>query len=116
MWVPFRMHNRDMEWAVEPGLHRRLLVRSRDGHFRTQSLILDDVWAGHKGVTDSMVCAPLILGDEFPLGCPIPAGKIELHEGFEVARYGIIHTEFVRSLVERWAHRRRYRRRLIASA
>jgi hypothetical protein len=78
-----------------------------------QATILDDVFARDKGrIVLSLIANPVVLGTEFPLGCPSSESPFELpDQGFEVAKYGIIHTELVRSLVGRWAHRRRYRMR-----
>jgi len=110
------MHKREMEWSEVPGPHRFLVVRSCDGRFSAQAMILDDVFAKIKGVVAaSVVTAPLITGTEFPLGCAVAGAPFDLEGGFEIAAYGIIHTEFVRSLVERWGHRRRYRRRRSAT-
>ena len=112
MWNTFRINGRELEWCVVPGgaRTRRLFVRSLTGEFYVQSMILDDAFAKPKGyLVASLVGTPLILGKEFPLGTPAPVPPPELAEAFEIAEYGIIHTEFVRSLVERWAHRSRYR-------
>jgi hypothetical protein len=74
-------------------------------------MILDDVFGNvvNGQVAASLVSPPLIIGKEFPLGCRAPDPPVEFKESFEIAKYGMIHTEFVRSLIERWTHRRRYR-------
>lgn len=77
-----------------------------------RATVLDDVFARDNGrIVLSAIAEPVVLGSEFPLGCPAPASPFVLSgRWFEVAKYGIIHTELVRSLVGRWSHRRRYRR------
>lgn len=120
-WTPFRMEGRELEWQVTDvpqGNLRYLHIRSRDGRFKMRATVLDDVFALVKGrIGLSIIEYPLVLGDEFPLGqqwseCPYHLSGNK----FEVAMYGIIHTELVRSLIGRWTHRRRYRVARSASA
>src|SRR5438034_366319 len=112
MWFPFRMNGRDLEWTLECTTRRRiLLVRSCCGDFRIQSTILDGVLVEIERVLwDALVAPPLVLGTEFPLGCYVHDVPFEMTGTYRFAKYGVIHTEFVRSLVERWSNRR-YRRR-----
>src|SRR6187397_445005 len=109
MWHIFRINGRELEWSVKAcgAGTRRLFVRSPTGAFFVQATVLDDVFGTVKGkCVRSLVGTPMILGSEFPLGSPASVPPPELAEAFEIAEYGIIHTEFVRSLVERWGHRR----------
>jgi hypothetical protein len=111
MWIPFRINGRDLEWQLSEGPTRYLHVRSRCGGYHVQSTILDDVFARTNGrISASVVSAPLVIGPEFPLGSSVPCAQFQMEGGFELAPYGIIHTELVRSLVGRWSFRRRYRR------
>jgi hypothetical protein len=111
MWIPFRINGRDLEWQLIEGRTRYLQVRSLCGGYHVQSMILDDVFARTNGqVSGSLVGAPLIIGPEFPLGSSTSCVQFQMEGGFELAPYGIIHTELVRSLVGRWGSRRRYRR------
>lgn len=109
MWTSFRLNGRDLEWCVTDGPSRRLLIRSRAGDFSVQSMILDNALGKVGGESPrSVVGPPMILGTEFPLGCRAPEPPIAFKEVFEIAEYGIIHTEFVRSLIDRWTHRGRF--------
>jgi hypothetical protein len=102
-----------MEWQLSegPGPTRRLRVRSRCGGYNVESIIRDDVFAPINGrISASVVCAPLVIGPEFPPGSSAPGVPFQMEGGFEMAKGGIIHTELVRSLICRWALRRRYRR------
>ena len=111
MWIPFRLNRRKFEWRVNEDQPRYLTVRSCDGEFEAQSSIIDITSQLDGKISHSLVGAPLIVGREFPPGClrhdPAPS-QLNWH-GFEMANYGIIHTEFVRSVLERWTHRSRYR-------
>lgn len=111
MWIPFRMHGRDLEWQVSDTPSRQLHVRSRDGRFELRATILDDVFARDNGrIGLSLIANPVVVGIEFPLGCPLPESRFQFsNKSFEVAKYGIIHTELVRSLIGRWTNRRRHR-------
>lgn len=111
MWIPFRIDGREMEWQLSEEPSRYLHVRSRRGSYHVQAAILDDAFARTNGrIVASVVCAPLVIGPEFPLGSRIPNTPFQMEGGAELAPYGIIHTELVRSLVGRWSFRRRYRR------
>jgi hypothetical protein len=111
MWIPFRIDGRDMEWHLSERPTRYLHVRSRCGGYHVQSAIRDDVFARTNGrISASVVGAPLVIGPEFPLGSRIPHAPFQMEGGFELAPYGIIHTELVQSLSGRWNSRRRYRR------
>jgi hypothetical protein len=105
------MDGRDLEWEVGETPPRYLRIRCGDGRFEMQAMILDDVFARVNGrITLSLIAEPVVLGTEFPLGHPASEWPFQLSgKGFEVAKDGIIHTELVRSLIGRWAHRRRYR-------
>ncbi len=111
MWIPFRIDGRDMEWHLSEGPARHLYVRSHCGDYHVQSAIRDDAFARANGrIIASLVGAPLVIGPEFPLGSRSAHTPFQMEGGFELAPYGIIHTELVRSLVGRWSFRRRYRR------
>jgi hypothetical protein len=107
----FRMDGRDLEWAVTDGPPRELHVRSVDGRFAVRAGIRDGVYATLDGsVPPSVIEGPVVIGEEWPLGSPAsewPHGVGGL--GFELAENGRVHTELVRSLLGRWAHRRRHR-------
>jgi hypothetical protein len=113
VWTGFRMDGRDLEWEVTGTAPRYLHIRSRDGRFAVRATILDDVFARDNGrIVLSLISTPVVVGAEFPLGRPAGEWPFQLGgDGFEVARYGLIHTELVRSLIGRWAHRRRHRSR-----
>jgi hypothetical protein len=111
VWTRFRIDGRDLEWLVSDGPPRELHVRSVDGRFEVRASIRDGVFVTSDGsVPPSVIDAPVVVGQEFPLGSP--ASEWPYHVGglgFELAEGGFIHTELVRSLLGRWAHRRRHR-------
>ncbi len=130
MWIPFRMHRRDMEWQVTeapPQDHfprpQYLHVRSIDEKFSIRAMVVSEYtgfdwykneWHTHRYSLDgdpmSFIQNVEVLGIEFPLGCEYSkAGFLVGGGGHMSARYGIIHTELVRSCVEQWSHRRRFR-------
>jgi hypothetical protein len=102
-----------LEWRVSDGSPRVLDIRSVDGRFAVQAAVLDDAYAREQGhIVLSIIDRPVVLGEEFPLGRPRSEWPHQVGgDGAEFARYGIIHTELVRSLLGRWAHRRRHRSR-----
>jgi hypothetical protein len=107
------MDGRELEWQVSDGSPRRLEIRSLDGRFVVQALVRDDAYARERGkIVLSVIDGLVILGEEFPLGRPRAEWPYSLDGTVaELARYGIIHTDLVRSLLGRWAHRRRHRSR-----
>jgi hypothetical protein len=113
VWTTFRMDGRDLQWRVSDSSPRVLEIRSVDGKFAVQAVVRDDAYARDRGkIVHSVIEGLVILGDEFPPGRPRAEWPYALGGGgAELARYGIIHTELVRSLLGRWAHRRRHRSR-----
>jgi len=109
-WHRFRIDHRDFEWAVMDGSPRRLEVRSAVGEYRVVCSIMDNPPHDVRNyIARSFVLAPTILGSEFPRGAHLEAVPVSLDGGFEVAEHGLIHTEFVRSLLGRWENRSRYK-------
>lgn len=109
-WHHFRADGRDFEWAAMDGQPRRLEVRSVTGNYRVVCAIVDNQPHDMRNqIARSFVLAPTILGTEFPRGSRLEAVPVSLDGGFEVAEHGLIHTEFVRSLLGRWENRSRYK-------
>ena len=114
MWIPFRLDGRNLEWqVVADGSDRCLQIRSTDGAFEVHSRVNDNLYYKPNGKLEaSAVYPPQLIGREFPPGCPIAEGTYPFSgTGFEIAKYGMIHTDFVRSLIGRWTYRRRYHER-----
>jgi len=115
-WIPFRLNNRALEWGITES-PRYLHVRSADGRFAIRSRIIDDAYtirAGENAV--SIVTTPNVLGAEFPLGEEYSKAGFRLGgDGAIFAMYGIIHTDLVRSCIERWSHRKQFRNKRISN-
>jgi hypothetical protein len=117
------MYYRELEWQVTEGSPRHLHVRSLDGKFSVRAKVTDEyTTAGLYGQASAtyrrfwegnpmaVITNIEVLGVEFPLGCEYAkAGFTVGGRGISLARYGIIHTELVRSCIEQWSHRRRFR-------
>jgi hypothetical protein len=117
------MYRRDLEWQVTETKPRYLHVRSLDGKFSIRALVMSEYtsfdWYKNEWYTEryswegdpmSVIKDVEVLGVEFPLGCEYSkAGFLVGGTGQRMARYGIIHTELVRSCVEQWSNRRRFR-------
>lgn len=110
MWHRFKLNQREFEWTITDKPSRCLYVRSIDGDYHVQSLIHEN--ENPISVTQdnsSLILAPTILGNEFPLGEQLPKVPISLEGAFEIVKHGIIHTDLVRSLMGRWENRSRYK-------
>ena len=121
----FRHHRRTFHWTLTDGgaseyddsTQRLLDIESDDGHVKLQCRIIDfrlpsDFWSRPgQARTWSIVLPPNILGIEFPVGTIHGRDHYSLDGGHERVPHGIIHSDLVRSLLDRWAFRRRYRAR-----
>jgi hypothetical protein len=109
-WHQFKIDRREFQWAVSDEQPRRLRVRSTTGDYHVVCAVLDRPRGDERDpIARSMVLAPTILGLEFPRGSRLKTVPVSLDGGFELAEHGLIHTEFVRSLLGRWENRSRYK-------
>lgn len=109
-WQRFRIDGREFEWSVSEGRPRRLEVRSASGEYHVACHVLDNDKGDERNeIARSKVLAPTILGREFPRGSRLDAVPVSLDGSCETAKHGLIHTEFVRSLLGRWESRSRYK-------
>jgi hypothetical protein len=100
MWIPFRIKGREMEWATLPGKpNGRLVVRSRTGNYAVEATLENCLWGG------LWLRSPRLLGNEFPLGQRAPDPPPVFYD----LRVEYLHTELIRSFVERWAYRKSFR-------
>ncbi len=110
MWHRFKTDGREFEWQLIEGRSRRLDVRSVSGDYHVQCQIQDNQLVDSPNqIARSWILAPTIVGAEFPRGSRLLTVPVSLDGSFEIAEHGIIHTEFVRSLLGRWENRTRYK-------
>lgn len=119
----FRHHRRTFNWTLTNGgsseyddsTQRLLDIASDDGNVKLQSRIIDyslpsDFWSRPgQARTWSIVLPPNVLGIEFPIGTFHGRGNYSLDGGHERVPHGIVRSDLVRSLLDRWTFRRRYR-------
>src|SRR4051812_1617674 len=96
----FRISGRVFDWSGVPGSDGRL-IDVRSGGFVLRLLLRGDERSGGR------ICCVAVIGSEFPPGEPATDPPFLLH-GSESDRHGLIHTELIRSLVERCSRRKRY--------
>jgi hypothetical protein len=95
----FRISGRTYEWHDVPASPERL-IHVQSGQFILRILVQTH-WPSLGPVAS--------IGGEFPPGEPAVDPPFLLL-GYERDRHGLIHTELVKSIVQRCVHRRRYRR------